>query len=654
MDKYKFLNALSNNECLDKLDVQQLNEVVESFPYFQSAYLLLAQKIIHQPQPTTDTSVTLPCIAAHIGDREMLYKLWNPSEYALKQGAFSDEAYTQINEDAKKATREPVLFPETLAEETIEVGEMIAPTVDTIVQTDVAEGKHNDSKEDNNIDELLEKIKEEEETENIVQDLLQKSEQDLDDIIEKNTDALPLNEVSVNVPITAQTHPQTIDEEEDALLSTGEISEKARKQVELELQRQLEHPEESTENTTDTANLTAIITQEVREIIQHDIQKDLKKLKKKQVKEVAKEEDLINKSIEKPTELMQNLQEKVENHKQAMGIADDITTNTPLDTPYINDTDIDQELLLQLQGKVNTYKQTTENTDNSWDNSRNVDASEASDSVESLLDEFEAYKKKKDKFSTVSEPINNPSTEELSEQTNNEAQQVQEESTLESIKDMFSSKFEELKETVVEKTEQLSDKIEQIKDNFDDDAETTPVVEQQPEVQAEKSTLKSIKDMFSSKFEELKETVSEKTEHLSDKIEQIKDNFDDDAETTPVVEQQPEVQAEKSTLESIKDMFSSKFEELKETVAEKTEQLSDKIDELRHKADEQDNAVKTTESTHSELSVTREGVVLSEMMAKVYVRQGQYNKAIQIYEQLSLEYPEKSAYFAAKIQSLQK
>jgi chromosome segregation ATPase len=160
--------------------------------------------------------------------------------------------------------------------------------------------------------------------------------------------------------------------------------------------------------------------------------------------------------------------------------------------------------------------------------------------------------------------------------------------------------------------------------------------------------------MFSSKFEELKETVAEKTEQLSDKIEQIKDNFDDDAETTPVVEQQPEVQAEKSTLESIKDMFSSKFEELKETVAEKTEQLSDKIDELRHKADEQDNAVKTTESTHSELSVTREGVVLSEMMAKVYVRQGQYNKAIQIYEQLSLEYPEKSAYFAAKIQSLQK
>jgi hypothetical protein len=51
MDKYKFLNALSNNEYLDKLDVQQLNEVVESFPYFQSAYLLLAQKIIHQPQP---------------------------------------------------------------------------------------------------------------------------------------------------------------------------------------------------------------------------------------------------------------------------------------------------------------------------------------------------------------------------------------------------------------------------------------------------------------------------------------------------------------------------------------------------------------------------------------------------------------------------
>ncbi|HCT23041.1 MAG TPA: hypothetical protein DIW54_06795, partial [Chitinophagaceae bacterium] len=44
--------------------------------------------------------------------------------------------------------------------------------------------------------------------------------------------------------------------------------------------------------------------------------------------------------------------------------------------------------------------------------------------------------------------------------------------------------------------------------------------------------------------------------------------------------------------------------------------------------------------------------VLTEAMAEVLEKQGQPEKAIQIYIKLSFLYPEKSAYFAAKIQQL--
>jgi tetratricopeptide (TPR) repeat protein len=53
-------------------------------------------------------------------------------------------------------------------------------------------------------------------------------------------------------------------------------------------------------------------------------------------------------------------------------------------------------------------------------------------------------------------------------------------------------------------------------------------------------------------------------------------------------------------------------------------------------------------------SIDKEDVLVSESLAEIHVKQGKYDKAIEIYKKLSLQNPQKKSYFAAKIDNLNK
>jgi pentatricopeptide repeat protein len=53
-------------------------------------------------------------------------------------------------------------------------------------------------------------------------------------------------------------------------------------------------------------------------------------------------------------------------------------------------------------------------------------------------------------------------------------------------------------------------------------------------------------------------------------------------------------------------------------------------------------------------SITKEDDLASESLANIYIKQGKYDKAIDMYRKLSLRNPQKSAYFATKIDEVLK
>lgn len=97
-------------------------------------------------------------------------------------------------------------------------------------------------------------------------------------------------------------------------------------------------------------------------------------------------------------------------------------------------------------------------------------------------------------------------------------------------------------------------------------------------------------------------------------------------------------------------------------VKNRPEDLDDKhalIDQLIEKFSKDAPKIVYSPETHDadanygESSLEEDPNIVSETLANIYADQGCYEKAIQMFEILKLHFPEKSCYFAARIESLQ-
>ena len=84
------------------------------------------------------------------------------------------------------------------------------------------------------------------------------------------------------------------------------------------------------------------------------------------------------------------------------------------------------------------------------------------------------------------------------------------------------------------------------------------------------------------------------------------------------------------------------------------EYIDDFLTKNEGRFDLEDLPEEETPHTAREPKNEMENGVLTEAMARIYIKQGKYDKAIEIIQRISLKYPKKNRYFADQIRFLEK
>lgn len=151
------------------------------------------------------------------------------------------------------------------------------------------------------------------------------------------------------------------------------------------------------------------------------------------------------------------------------------------------------------------------------------------------------------------------------------------------------------------------------------------------------------------------ETKVPSTEASVAKSPIIKEETKEKVVSPPLMDEERKMELEAQVEERLKAISEAK----KETEKSLIQALPVDPNELIEKFLKEDPRIKpvkeyfASEYEESDKSLIDEGGLVSETLARIHSNQGNYRKAMEIYNKLSLKFPGKSSYFAARIKELQ-
>jgi hypothetical protein len=199
-------------------------------------------------------------------------------------------------------------------------------------------------------------------------------------------------------------------------------------------------------------------------------------------------------------------------------------------------------------------------------------------------------------------------------------------------------------QTVIESaknSEQLINEIER-------DSESMPKQETEASDSLNSHSILVSLETENAESEEVIQVSDEETASEDDRVFYMDPGF-----SFPVYNDLLELDTEPASAEAvIEDVFLSEQQEADAERIKKIKQseLIDKFILANPRIEPIRDISKLSSEDISKPFVEREGHFVTETLARIYINQGYYSKAIDIYEQLSLKFPEKSSYFATQIE----